>query len=217
MPARPSQLTRVRRLPERAAYDEQSVAAVLDAGFVCHVGVLRGGRPVVVPTLYARDGARLLLHGSTAAGVFRDLGRDDAVCVTVTLVDGLVLARSAFHHSVNYRSVVVHGRARQLTDVAEKAAALQVLVEHLAPGRWDATRQPSTDELRQTGVWAVGLTDASVKVRSGPPKDDEADLSLDVWAGVLPLSLATGTPIPDEHVPADRTPPAHVTGWSLDG
>ena len=217
MSARPPQLTRVRRLPERAAYDKQSVAAVLDAGFVCHVGVLRGGRPVVVPTLYARDGARLLLHGSTAAGVFRDLERDDAVCVTVTLLDGLVLARSAFHHSVNYRSVVVHGRARQLTDAAEKTAALQVLVEHLAPGRWNAARRPSADELRQTGVWAVGLTDASVKVRTGPPRDDEEDLSLDVWAGVLPLSLATGTPIPDEHVPADLTPPAHVTGWPLDG
>jgi len=202
---------RVRRLPERAAYDEATIAPILDEALVCHVAVVREGRPVVIPTLHARDGDRLLLHGSKAAGVFRDLRRDDTVCVTVTLIDGLVLARSAFHRSVNYRSVVVHGRAEEITDPVEKTAALRVVVEHVARGRWDDVRPPTAAELRETGVWAVPLTEASAKVRTGGPKDDAEDLALPVWAGVLPLRLASGEPLADG---GDAALPAYVAGWS---
>lgn len=201
---------RVRRLPERAAYDEATIAPILDEALVCHVAVVREGRPVVIPTLHARDGDRLLLHGSKAAGLFRDLRRDDTVCVTVTLIDGLVLARSAFHHSVNYRSVVVHGRAEEITDPEQKTAALRVVVEHVARGRWDDVRPPTAAELRETGVWAVPLTDASAKVRTGGPKDEAEDLVLPVWAGVLPLRLTSGEPLSDG---GDAALPAYVAGW----
>lgn len=205
---------RVRRLPERAAYDPTTVRAILDEALVCHVAVVRDGRPVVIPTLHARDGDRLLLHGSKAAGIFRDLRRDDAVCVTVTLVDGLVLARSAFHHSVNYRSVVVHGNAIEVTDPAEKVAALRAVVEHVARGRWEAVRPPTDAELRETGVWSLALTQASAKVRTGPARDDAEDIDLPVWAGVLPLSLQAGAPVGDAQLPAGVPVPAHVAGWS---
>jgi len=213
MPSPSVHASRVRRLPERAAYDDATIAAILDEALVCHVAVVRDGRPVVIPTLHARDGDRLLLHGSKAAGIFRDLRRDAAVCVTVTLIDGVVLARSAFHHSANYRSVVVHGHATEITDPAEKTDALRVVVEHVAPGRWDAVRAPSDAELRETGVWAVPLTHASAKVRTGGPNDEAADLTLPVWAGVLPLTLAAGAPVADEACPADLPAPAHVSGW----
>lgn len=207
------ELTRVRRQPDRGRYDGGEVAAVLDAAFVCHVGTVRQGRPVVIPTLYARNGDHLVLHGSPVAGIFRDLGRAPEVCVTVTVVDGLVLARSAFHHSVNYRSAVVHGTASEITDPAAKRAAFRVLTEHVAPGQWDVVRQPNAEELRQSSAWSVPLDRASAKVRSGPPADDEADLDLPVWAGVLPLGLVAGEPVADGHVPPDRRPPAHITGW----
>jgi nitroimidazol reductase NimA-like FMN-containing flavoprotein (pyridoxamine 5'-phosphate oxidase superfamily) len=203
----------VRRRPDRAAYDAEAVAAVLDAGFLCHVAAVRDGRPVVLPTLYARDGDRILLHGSSAAGLFRDLTKSPAVRVAVTHVDGLVLARSAFRHSVNYRSAVVHGQAVEVTGEDDKRRALRLLLDRVVPGQWEATRQPSAAELRQTAVWSVPLGEASVKIRTGPPGDSEADLGLPVWAGVLPLGVEAGVPVPDGHVPAGMAVPRHLVGW----
>jgi nitroimidazol reductase NimA-like FMN-containing flavoprotein (pyridoxamine 5'-phosphate oxidase superfamily) len=201
---------RVRRAPERAAYDADTVHAVLDAGFLCHVGVVRDGRPVVIPTLYARDGDRLLLHGSPATGMFRAAGKHPDVCVTVTHLDGMVLARSVFHHSMNYRSVVVHGAASRVEGDAEINDALRVLVEHIAPGQWSYARQPNADELRQTEVWAVPLDAASAKLRVGGPKDEPEDYELPVWAGVLPLRLAAGGLLPDEQLGDGITPAPHL-------
>jgi nitroimidazol reductase NimA-like FMN-containing flavoprotein (pyridoxamine 5'-phosphate oxidase superfamily) len=205
---------RIRRNPDRAAYDADVAAEILDAGFVCHVAAIRDGLPVVVPTLYVRDGDRLILHGSPAAGMFRTAGRDPQVCVAVTHVDGLVLARSAFHHSINYRSVVVHGQASQITADDARVEALRTLVERVTPGQWDVVRHPDADELRQTDVWELPWAQASMKIRSGPPKDDEPDLALPVWAGVVPLTMVAGAPVPDQFVPATLSPPAHVAGWS---
>ena len=208
-------LVRVRRESERASYVEADVAAILDAGFVCHVATVRAGRPVVLPTLYARDGGYLLLHGSPAAGMFRDLRNGSPVCVTVTHVDGLVLARSVFNHSANYRSVTVHGEADEVAEPEDKMEALRVLTEQIAPGQWDAARQPSEDELRQTAVWAVPLDRASAKVRSGPPEDEDADYALPVWAGVLPLTTVPGAVVADPRLRPGLEPPRHVTGWRL--
>jgi nitroimidazol reductase NimA-like FMN-containing flavoprotein (pyridoxamine 5'-phosphate oxidase superfamily) len=213
MASAPRDPTRVRRRPERAAYDADAIVAVLDAGFLCHVGVVRDGRPVVVPTLYGRDSDRLLLHGSPVAGMFRDLGRTPTVSVTVTHVDGLVLARSAFHHSLNYRSVVIHGEAVELVEPDEKVRALRLFMDHVTPGRWDAVREPTAGELKQTSVWAVPFDRASAKVRSGPPVDDAEDYALPIWAGVLPLGLTAGMPVPDDRVPPEVAVPAHVSSW----
>ncbi len=202
----PSPRTRVRRLPDRGAYDRETVHAILDEGLVCHVGFASEGQPYVIPTLYGRDGDRLFLHGSAASRMLLGLEGALPLCLTVTLLDGLVLARSAFHHSVNYRSVVVLGRA---TPVAgpEKTAALRVISEHVVPGRWDEVRPPSARELAATTVLQIPLDEVSAKVRSGPPQDDEDDLDLPVWAGVLPLALLPGEPVPDS---AGR--PAEVPG-----
>jgi uncharacterized protein len=196
----PREQTRVRRHPERATYESSAIAEILDAGFVCHVATVRDDRPVVVPTLYARQEQRLILHGSPVAGMFRDTRKRPEVCVTVTHLDALVLARSAFHHSANYRSVVVHGEAVEIADGPEKFEALRVLLEHIVPGRWNTVRSPSPAELRQTSVYAVSLEDASAKVRTGPPKDDDDDLALPVWAGVLAFSHEPTQLVPDEHV-----------------
>jgi uncharacterized protein len=204
--------TRVRRLPERAAYDRETVHAILDDGFVCHVGFVADGQPYVIPTGYARAGETLYLHGSTGSRL--GLRPGDPVCISVTLVDGLVLARSAFHHSMNYRSVTVLGRTRLVTDPREKQAALRAFVEHVVPGRGDEIRGGDRRELAATAVLAVALEEVSAKVRTGPPKDDEEDYGLPVWAGVLPLALTAGAPDPDPRLePAVPVPP-HVAGWS---
>jgi uncharacterized protein len=216
MPPPAPDLTRVRRRPDRAAYGADDLAAVLDAGFVCHVAAVRAGRPVVIPTLYARDGEHLILHGSPAAGLFRDLGRSGEVCVSVTHVDGIVLARSAFHHSINYRSAVIHGEATRLDDDDDKMRAMRALVEHIARGQWDVVRRPNADELRQTDVWSVPLDRASVKVRTGPPSDDADDLGLPVWAGVLPLAVHRGPLEPDPQLAPEAEPPAHLIAWQPD-
>ncbi|GAA4632432.1 pyridoxamine 5'-phosphate oxidase family protein [Actinoallomurus vinaceus] len=186
--------TRVRRLSERAATDRQALYDVLDAGRICHLGVIVDGCPRVLPTGYGRDGDTLYLHGSTGAVSLRAGGE---ICVTVTHLDGLVLARSVFHHSMNYRSAVIYGRPRLVTDPEEKLAGLRAIVENLAPGRWDAARRPTRKELAATAVVALSLEEASVKVRQGPPSDDEEDLGLDVWAGVLPVREVVGDPVPD--------------------
>jgi nitroimidazol reductase NimA-like FMN-containing flavoprotein (pyridoxamine 5'-phosphate oxidase superfamily) len=203
--------TRVRRLPERAAYDRETVHAILDEGFVCHVGFVADGQPYVIPTGYARAGESLYLHGSTGSRLGLRPGMP--VCVTVTLLDGLVLARSAFHHSMNYRSVTVLGRTRPVTDPGEKEAALRAFVEHVVPGRSDEVRGGDGRELAATAVLAVPLEEVSAKVRTGPPKDDEEDHALPVWAGVLPLALVPGDPVPDDRLdPAVPVPP-HVAAW----
>jgi len=194
--------TTLKRLPERGSHDRATIDAILDEALVCHLGVVDGeGRPFVVPTIHARDGDRLYLHGSPASRALptaRDGGVE--VCVTATLVDGLVLARSAFHHSLNYRSVVVYGRATRVEAPAEKAAALTALVEHVLAGRSAGCREPDDHELRSTLVLSVPLDEASAKIRSGGPKDDEADLDLPVWAGHVPLRVVADEPVADDGV-----------------
>ncbi len=191
--------TTVRRHPERAAYDRDTIDAILDEGLVGHLGFVADERPYVIPMLYARDGDTLYLHGAPASRLLGTLADGVRFCFTVTLVDGLVLARSAFHHSLNYRSVVVHGEARAITDRDEKLAALAALVEQVVPGRGEEARPPSTAELKVTEVIALELHDASAKVRTGPPVDSRPDLALPVWAGELPLVLRAGEPVPDAH------------------
>jgi hypothetical protein len=189
--------TTVRRHPERAAYNRQTIDAILDEGLAGHLGFSADEQPYVIPMLYARDGDTLYLHGAPASRLLGTLAQSVRACFTVTLVDGLVLARSAFHHSLNYRSVVVLGEARAVTEREEKLAALERLVEHVLPGRSTDARAPSTAELKVTEVIALDLQRASAKVRTGPPVDTGADMSLPVWAGVVPLALAVGEPIPD--------------------
>jgi uncharacterized protein len=203
--------TRVRRLPERAAYDRETVHAILDEGFVCHVGFVVDGQPYVIPTGYARAGETLYLHGSTGSRLGLRPGMP--VCVTVTLLDGLVLARSAFHHSMNYRSVTVLGRTRPVTDPGAKEAALRAFVEHVVPGRSDEVRGGDRRQLAATAVLAVPIEEVSAKVRTGPPKDDEEDYALPVWAGVLPLALVPGSPVPDARLDPAVPVPSYVAGW----
>jgi len=195
--AAPSERTQVRRLPDRGVYDRAAIRAILDEGLVCHVGVVTDGQPFVIPCAYGRIDDRLYLHGSSASRLLRALAAGAPACATVTLLDGLVLARSAFHHSMNYRSVVVLARATRIDDAEERLAALRSVVEHVLPGRWRAARRPSAAELAQTLVVALPLDEASAKVRTGDPKDDPEDLALDVWAGTVPLSLVAGAPIAD--------------------
>ena len=193
----PTERTQVRRLPKRAVYDKAQVHAILDEGFLCHVGFAVDGQPYVIPTLYARVGERIYFHGSAASRMLRSAGDGAQVCLTVTLVDGFVLARSAFHHSMNYRSVVVLGSARLVTDAREKWEALHRLTNHIVPGRWEEVRQPSEQELKGTSVLALDLDEVSAKVRTGPPADDEEDYALPVWAGVVPVETTWGEPVPD--------------------
>jgi nitroimidazol reductase NimA-like FMN-containing flavoprotein (pyridoxamine 5'-phosphate oxidase superfamily) len=195
----------VRRLPQRASYEREQVYQILDAGFVCHVGFVVEGQPFVIPTAYGRAGDTLYVHGAVASRMLKTLAGGVDACVTVTHVDGLVLARSAFHHSMNYRSVVVFGRATVVEGRAEKMEAMRAFSEHLMRGRWAEVREPSERELNATLVLALPLAEASAKVRTGPPIDDEEDLSLDVWAGVLPLRLAAGEPVGDALL-SDGTP-----------
>jgi hypothetical protein len=196
--------TRVRRRPNRGVYDRAAIHDILDAGFVCHVAFVVDGQPYAIPTGYARVGDALFLHGAAASRMVRSLAAGLDVCVTVTLVDGLVLARSAFHHSINYRSVVVLGRARLVEDPVEKTAALAAFTNHIVPGRWDELRPITDKELAATSVLALPIEEASAKVRSGPPIDDDDDLTWPVWAGVVPMAPVFGTPVADAHVADGR-------------
>jgi nitroimidazol reductase NimA-like FMN-containing flavoprotein (pyridoxamine 5'-phosphate oxidase superfamily) len=197
MPIAPTQRTKVRRLPARANYDREFIDAVIDEALSCHVGFAVDGRPWVVPTIHARVEDRLYLHGAVANHMLGSLADGIEACVTVTIVDGLVLARSAFHHSMNYRSVMIFGRATRVDDLDEKQAALRALVEHVVPGRSVDAREPSANELRTTLVLTLPISEASAKVRTGGPIDDEEDLGLPVWAGQLPLATTFGDPIAD--------------------
>jgi nitroimidazol reductase NimA-like FMN-containing flavoprotein (pyridoxamine 5'-phosphate oxidase superfamily) len=196
----PTERTRVRRLPERGTLDRAAVYAILDQGFVCHVAFAVDGQPYAMPTGYARLGDALYLHGSAASRMVRQLAAGVDVCVTVTLVDGLVLARSAFHHSMNYRSVVVLGRAHLVTDRDEKYEAMRAFTNHVVPGRWDEVRPITEQEIKATAILALPIEEASAKVRTGPPRDDEDDLAWPVWAGVVPLVHSAGELVPDAHV-----------------
>lgn len=211
---KPTGRTQVKRLPKRGKYDRETVEAILDAGFVCHVGFSVDGQPYVIPTNYGRSGDIVYLHGSAASRMLRTLSEGVPVSVTVTHVDGLVLARSAFHHSVNYRSVVILGTARLVEDPAEKMEALRVFTEHVMKGRWDDVRQPTEQELKATTVLALPLAEVSAKVRAGGPVDDEADYTLPVWAGVLPLVTEAKEPVADPQRKADRPLPAYIKNYS---
>jgi uncharacterized protein len=206
--------TTLKRLPQRGAFDRESINQILDEGFICHVGFAVDGQQFVIPTGYARAGDRLFIHGSQASRMLRTLGQGIEVCLTVTLIDGLVLARSAFHHSMNYRSVVVFGRAVVVDEREEKLAALLALSEHMIPGRWDDVREPSERELELTTVLSLPLDEASAKVRTGPPLDDEEDYELPVWAGVIPLRLVADGPVPDPRLPAKIEPPPYALDYS---
>ena len=201
--------TRIRRLRERGRDDRAELYAVLDAGLICHLGVIVKGSPVVLPTGYGRDGDTLYLHGSSANGAFW-AADGQRVCVTVTHVDGLVAARSVFSHSVNYRSAVIFGTATVVTDEDERWQALRLITDHLIPGRWAAARQPTKKEMAATSVLSLPLAEASVKVRTGMPADEPEDYDLDVWAGVLPISVTFGEPVPDPQLRAEIPLPAHV-------
>ena len=194
--------TKLKRLPNRGVFERSAVYRILDEGFICHVGFVVDGNPVVIPTGYARAGDQLLIHGSQASRMLRTLKEGFPACVTVTLVDGLVLARSAFHHSINYRSVVIFGTCSVIVDPVKKNEALRLLSEHIIAGRWDEVRPPTDAELSATTVLSLPLLEASAKVRTGPPIDDEEDYSLNVWAGVIPLTMEAGPPVPDQRLPA---------------
>ena len=196
----PTQRTKVRRLSKRAVYDKAQVHAILDEGFLCHVGFTQDSHPFVIPTLYARSGETLYMHGSGASRMLKTLAQGVDVCVTVTLVDAYVLARSAFHHSMNYRSVTVLGRARLVAEEAEKMEALRVITDHVVPGRWDEVRGPNELEMKQTVVLALPLEEVAAKVRTGPPADDEEDYALPIWAGIVPIHTQLGEPVADGRV-----------------
>lgn len=213
----PSSRTRVRRAAARGCYDRSEIDAILDAGFICHVGFLLDGAPSVIPTLYARADDRLLLHGSSGSRMLRSLIAGEPACVTVTHTDGLVLARSAFHHSVNYRSVVVFGRAEQVTDPDEKLAALEAFLEQLVPGRWPEVRAPNSEELTRTAVVAIPLDEASAKVRTGGPIDDEDDYAIAVWAGVVPFAPRADVPVDDGRLQPGVRLPRYVSSWQPGG
>jgi hypothetical protein len=207
-----SDRTTVRRLPERAAYDAETVHRILDEALICHAGFVVHGDPVVIPTIHWREGDRLYFHGSPASGMLRNLRNGVPACVTVTLLDGLVMARSAFHHSMNYRSVVVFGTATEVTDREEKIRALEGLVEHVCRGRSKDVRQPNERELKQTIVLSIQISEASAKIRKGGPADDEEDYGLPVWAGVIPLTLTPGAPIDDTRNTMDA--PEYATRYA---
>jgi len=210
----PTERTQVKRLPKRGKYDAETVYKILDEAFVCHVGFAVDGQPFVIPTNFGRVGDMLYLHGSAASRMLRTLSQRIPVCVTVTLVDGLVLARSAFHHSVNYRSVLVLGTAKLVDDPAEKMEALRLFTEHIMRGRWDEIRWLNEQEMKGTTVLALPLEEVSAKVRVGGPVDDEEDYSLPVWAGVLPLSQTTGAPVPDTRLKEGTPVPKCISEYS---
>lgn len=205
--------TRVRRRPNRAAYDEETIYRILDEALICHVGFVRDGYPVVIPTIHARLGDVLYLHGSPAAGFVRELGQGSPLCLTATIVDGLVLARSANHHSLNYRSVVLYGQATEVTEREEKLIAFKAITDHIAPERWPFLREATEDEIRTTAVLRVRIDEASAKIRTGPPLDPDEDRALPIWAGVLPLRLEPLEPVPDEHVTDGVDVPRHIANY----
>ncbi|MGZ8635520.1 MAG: pyridoxamine 5'-phosphate oxidase family protein [Actinomycetota bacterium] len=214
-PGPPTARTQVRRHPERGAYDRASIDAILDEALICHVAwVMPDGGPRVIPTIHVRVGDVVYIHGSEASRTLRGLRTGVKCCLETTLVDAIVLARSTPLHSLNYRSVVVYGVAREVTDPAEKDLAQRALVEHVVPGRTADVRMPSEKELKETAILAIGLDEASAKIRTGDPKDPPEDLDAPTWAGVLPLRTVTGDPVPSADLRVDVAPPGYVTGYT---
>ncbi|WP_414755224.1 pyridoxamine 5'-phosphate oxidase family protein [Anabaena sp. CCY 9910] len=210
----PSQRTTVKRVPKRANYESETIYQILDEGLVCHVGFVADGQPVVIPTAYGRIDDTLYIHGSPASRMLKTLQQSLDICVTVTLIDGLVLARSAFHHSMNYRSVVVFGKATLVEDAEQKLAALKAFTEHVILGRWEEVRSPNRQELAGTIVLSLPLTEASAKIRTGEPIDDEADYQIPVWAGQIPLKLTAATPINDSRLDSSIELPVYVRKYT---
>jgi nitroimidazol reductase NimA-like FMN-containing flavoprotein (pyridoxamine 5'-phosphate oxidase superfamily) len=210
----PTPRTTLRRLPQRGEFDRAAIYRIIDEGFVCHVAFVVEGQPYAIPTGYGRAGDTLYIHGSAASRMLRSLSGGIPVCVAVTLIDGLVLARSAFSHSINYRSVVIFGTAIKVEDAEEKAVALRAFTEHVIPGRWSEVRGPNEQELKATTVLALPLVEVSAKVRTGPPKDDEEDLAFPVWAGVLPLRMAALAPIADPSLSSEIEAPDYVLNYA---
>ncbi len=211
--------TELRRLPNRGSHDPEIIHATLDAAFLAHVAFNVDRQPFVIPTLYGREGDKLYLHGSATSRMLRELQTGVPACVTVTLVDGLVLARSAFNHSMNYRSVIAFGTARRIDEPARKTRALRIISEHIMAGRWDDVRRPSEKELKATAVLEFSIEEASAKIRQGPPVDDEEDYVLPVWAGVLPVFIATGRPVRDPRMAGGDDIPEYIRRYMarLDG
>jgi hypothetical protein len=207
----PTDRTRVNRLPKRGDYSPETIYGILDSAFICHAGFVVDGQPYVIPTGFGRKGDMLYLHGSAASRMLRTLAGGVDVCVTVTVLDGIVLARAAFHHSMNYRSVVILGKATLIEEDAEKTEALRVISEQIVRGRWDDVRKPTAQELKATAVLQLPIEEASAKVRTGPPIDDEEDYAMDVWAGVLPLALKGGEPIADARLVPGKKVPDYLT------
>lgn len=204
---------KVRRIPERGRYDRATIDPILDAALVCHVGIVQDGQPFVIPTLHARDGEDILLHGASTSRLIAHIGAGHPVCITVTLVDGLVLARSVFHHSVNYRSAVLFGRGALVEEPEARMAALERFTERLLPGRWADVRPPSPQEFKATSVVRVAIESASAKLRGGPPGDDAEDLALPVWAGVVPVRSALGPPEPAPDLAPDTPLPDYLRDY----
>jgi len=213
MKTMPSDRTKVKRLPDRGHYDRETINAILDEALVCHVGFVVDAQPYVIPTGCARIRDDLYIHGSSASRMLRNLATGVDVCVTITLIDGLVLARSAFHHSINYRSVVILGKASLVEDADEKYRVLEAFTEHMIPGRWAEVRWPTELELKATSVLKLPIAEASAKIRTGDPKDDEEDYAMNVWAGVLPMGLKTGAPAPDQRMQTDVNVPKYVSDY----
>ena len=208
-----SKKTRVNRLPKRGHYDRETIYQILDEALICHVGFAEGGQPFVIPINFARVDDTIVLHGAKASRLLKHIEAGNPVCIEATIVDGLVLARSAFHSSVNYRSVVLFGTGRLVTDEAEKMSALEAVVDHLIPGRWQEARLPTAKEMNATSVVSIQIDEASAKVRLGPPGDDEADYALPIWAGVLPIREMPLAPVRDEVLPADISTPEYVKNY----
>ena len=209
----PTERTKVRRLPDRGKYDSESVYGILDEAFICHVGFVVESQPYVIPTGFARVDDTLYIHGSAASRMLRTLADGVQICVTVTLIDGIVMARSGFHSSMNYRSVVILGRATQVEGRDEKLAAMAAFSEQVMPGRWKDLRETTDAELKGTLVLSLPLKEVSAKVRSGPPKDDEVDYALPLWAGIVPLQLTAGNPINDPRLPTGIDPPGYARNY----
>lgn len=210
----PTSRTRINRLPKRGDYSQKTIYGILDAAFLCHVGFVVDGQPYVIPTGYGRAGDVLYLHGSAASRMLLTLAGSVDVCVTVTLLDGIVLARSAFHHSMNYRSVVLLGKATEVESEAEKTEALRTISENIVPRRWEHVRKPSAQELKATAVLKLPITEASAKLRTGPPLDEKEDYALDVWAGVLPLAMQAGKLVPDARLAPGVKAPDYLASRS---